>query len=87
MILQPNFALVGPRYFDFIDHKTILTDASLVEALELTGFQVEEIKRRFMPYTSKSRLPKWPWLVRLYLKCPPAQFLLGKQTLVVGMKI
>ncbi|CAA7621822.1 bifunctional 2-polyprenyl-6-hydroxyphenol methylase/3-demethylubiquinol 3-O-methyltransferase UbiG [Magnetospirillum sp. UT-4] len=85
IVLQPNFALVGPAYFDFIDHKTILTDRSLVEALELSGFRVVHLKRRFMPYTSVgSRLPFASWLVRLYLHLPFAQFLMGKQTLAVA---
>ena len=84
IILQPNFALLGPKYFDFIDHKTILTDVSLLEALELTNYEIVFFKRRFLPYTSKSRLPKAPWLVRLYLKLPVAQYLLGKQTLIVA---
>jgi len=84
IILQPNFALVGARYFDFIDHKTILTDASLSEALALAGLRVEWMRRRFLPYTSKSRLPKTGFLVRLYLKMPLAQYFMGKQTLVVA---
>lgn len=84
IVLQPNFRLVGARYFDFIDHKTVLTDASLVEAAELAGFKLLYLKRRFLPYTSKSRLPRHPWLVRLYLKLPPVQFLFGKQTLMVA---
>lgn len=84
IILQPNFAAVGARYFDFIDHKTVLTDRSLIEALELAELEPEFVKRRFLPYTSKSRLPKAPWLVRLYLRMPPAQYVLGKQTLVVA---
>ncbi len=84
LVLQPNFALVGPAYFDFIDHKTILTDKSLVEALEISGFEVEYIKRRFLPYTSKSRISRAPWMVRLYLAFPPAHFFMGKQTFVVA---
>jgi hypothetical protein len=86
IILQPNFALVGGRYFDFIDHKTILTDRSLDEALALAGGRITFMKRRFLPYTSKSRLPKAAWLVRAYLRLPLAQFLLGKQTLVVATR-
>lgn len=88
IVLQPNFALVGPAYFDFIDHKTILTDRSLVEALELTGYRILYVKKRFLPYTSiQSKLPRSPWLVRLYLKLPLAQFFMGKQTLVVAEKL
>ena len=86
IILQPNFALVGAAYFDFIDHKTILTDKSLVEALRLTGYEPIYVKRRFLPYTSKSRLPKAAWLVRLYLYLPPAQFLFGQQSLIIARR-
>jgi len=41
---------------------------------------------RFLPYTSKSRLPKAPALVWLYLKLKPAWWLLGKQMFVVARK-
>jgi len=84
IILQPNFALVGARYFDFVDHKTVLTDMSLIEALELTGYRITHMKRRFLPYTSKSAIPKAPWLVRLYLMMPIAHYFMGGQTLVVA---
>lgn len=39
---------------------------------------------RFLPYTTKSRLPQAPWLIRLYLRVPLAWWLLGKQALVVA---
>ncbi len=25
---------------------------------------------RFLPFSMRSRVPKWPWLVRLYLRLP-----------------
>jgi SAM-dependent methyltransferase len=84
LILQPNFALLGAKYFDVIDHKTILTDDSLAQALEVTDYEIEFLKKRFLPYSSRSRLPKAAWMVRLYLAIPPAQFVLGKQTFVVA---
>jgi SAM-dependent methyltransferase len=83
-ILQPNFRLLGARYFDFIDHKTILTDVSLQEALELCGFAVVRKIVRFLPYTTKSRLPAHPALVRAYLRFPPAWWFFGKQSLFIG---
>ena len=86
LVLQPNFRLEPRRYFDFVDHRVILTDASLVEALEVAGYEVRELRARFLPFTSKSSLPKWPWLVSLYLRLPPAQWLLGKQTFVVAAR-
>lgn len=86
LVLQPNFRLAPRRYFDFIDHRVILTDASLREALTSTGFEIRETRVRFLPFTSKSRIPKWPWLVALYLRLKPAQWLFGKQTFMVAAR-
>jgi SAM-dependent methyltransferase len=82
LVLQPNFRLCPRRYFDFVDHSVVLTDRSLVEGLEATGFEIRELRVRFLPFTSKSRIPKWPWAVSLYLRFRPIQWLLGKQTFV-----
>jgi SAM-dependent methyltransferase len=84
VVLQPNIRLVGGAYWDFIDHHVALTERSLVEAAELAGLRTIEVRTRFLPYSTKSRLPKHPTLVRAYLAFPPAWFLLGKQTLYVG---
>jgi SAM-dependent methyltransferase len=86
MVLQPNFRLAPGRYFDFVDHQVILTDASLVEALEVAGFEVRERRARFLPFTSKSILPKRAWMVSLYLRLRPAQWLLGAQSFVRAVK-
>jgi hypothetical protein len=56
----------------------------VVEALGVTGFEIREVRARFLPYTTKSRLPKHPLLVRLYLAVPPAHRLLGGQAWIVG---
>ena len=84
LVLQPNIKLTGPAYWDFVDHSLALTDKSLAEALSLTGFTVERMKVRFLPYTTESRLPVSATLIRWYLRFPPAQYLLGKQTFVVA---
>jgi SAM-dependent methyltransferase len=84
IILQPNFRLVGAAYFDFIDHKVILTERSLGEALAVAGYEIERCIVRFLPYTTQSRLPQHPWLVWAYLRLSPLWLLLGKQTLVVA---
>lgn len=86
LILQPNFSLVPRRYFDFIDHQVILTDRSLVEALEVAGFEVRELRRRFLPFTSKSALPRWPLAVALYLRLRPLQWLFGGQSFVLAAR-
>ena len=86
VVLQPNIRLVGPAYWDFIDHKVALTERSLVEAAETAGLQTERVVVRFLPYTTKSRLPQHPVLVRSYLRLKLAWRLLGGQTLYVGRR-
>jgi SAM-dependent methyltransferase len=84
LILQPNIRLIGGSYWDFIDHQTALTDKSLAEAAVMAGFTTKQVIARFLPYTTKSRIPQHPMLVRAYLAFPPAWLLLGKQTLYLG---
>lgn len=84
MVLQPNIRLTGAAYWDFVDHSLPITEKSLAEALALTGFSIDTMKVRFLPYTTESRLPISAALIRLYLKLPPAQYLLGQQTFVVA---
>ncbi len=86
MILQPNIRLVGNQYWDYVDHTLPITDKSLQEALVLTDYEVKFQKVRFLPYTANSRIPAVPALIKLYLKLPFAQFLMGKQTFVVAEK-
>jgi SAM-dependent methyltransferase len=84
IVLQPNIRLVGPRYWDFIDHRVALTERSLLEAAELAGLRTVDLVTRFIPYSTKGRLPTAPALVRAYLAFRPAWWLLGKQSLYVG---
>jgi 2-polyprenyl-3-methyl-5-hydroxy-6-metoxy-1,4-benzoquinol methylase len=86
IILQPNIRLVGPRYWDFIDHRMAITDRSLLEAAELAGLRAERLVTRFLPYSTKGRLPTHPLLVRAYLRVPPAWLLFGRQSLFVGVR-
>jgi 2-polyprenyl-3-methyl-5-hydroxy-6-metoxy-1,4-benzoquinol methylase len=86
MVLQPNIRLVGPRYWDFIDHRVALTERSLLEAAELAGLGTVDLVTRFLPYSTKGRLPTAPSLVRAYLAFRPAWWLLGKQTLYIGSR-
>ena len=84
IVLQPNIRLVGPRYWDFIDHKVALTERSLLEAAELAQLHTVELVTRFLPYSTKGRLPTDARLVRAYLRFRPAWWLLGRQTLLVA---
>ena len=85
--MQPNVRLVGGKFWDFFDHTLPLTEKGMAEAMTVAGLRVVESRARFLPYTTKSRLPQWPALVRLYLAVPPAQWLLGKQMLVVAERV
>jgi len=84
MILQPNIRLVGSQYWDYVDHTLPLTERSLYEALLLTDFKLEYQKVRFLPYTANSRIPAWSGLIRIYLRFPPIQFVMGKQTFMIA---
>ena len=93
LILQPNIRYVGSAYWDFIDHHIALTEFSLVEALEISGFAIERLIPRFLPYTSKSRLGSMvtgessSWIVRLYLNLPILWRIIGQQTFVAAQAI
>jgi SAM-dependent methyltransferase len=84
IVLQPNIRLVGSRYWDFIDHHVALTERSLLEAAELAGLSTVDLVTRFIPYSTKGRLPTAPAMVRAYLAFRPAWWFMGKQTLFVG---
>lgn len=87
VIMQPNISAVKERFYDFSDHSLPLTEKGMQEAVEACGFRVEKVMARFLPYTTKSRYPKWPILVRMYLRFPPAHWLLGGQMFIVARKI
>ena len=90
MILQPNIRYVGSSYWDYIDHHIALTEHSLVEALEVSGYGVVKLVPRFLPYTAKSKLGRFAGLVdtakltSAYLRFPILWRIFGQQTFVVA---
>lgn len=86
IVMQPNIRVVRERFYDYSDHSLPLTEKGMAEAVSANGFALEEVRARFLPYTTKSRYPKWSWLVRLYLWFPPAHYFLGGQMFLVGRK-
>ena len=92
LILQPNIRYVGSAYWDYIDHHIALTEHSLVEALEVSGYEVSELIPRFLPYTSKSKVGSIAALLdpakmaRNYIKYPILWKFFGAQTFVVAKK-
>jgi ubiquinone/menaquinone biosynthesis C-methylase UbiE len=87
MILQPNIRFCFRDYWMFFDHITPLDDRSLSEVLETNGFKVIECKPKFLPYTTKSKLPKSIFLLKLYLKFPPVHKIFGKQAFIYAKKV
>jgi SAM-dependent methyltransferase len=84
LIMQPNIRLIGGSYWDFLDHRTPLTEKSLVEAATAAGLSTVRVITRFLPYTTKSRWPQHPALVRAYLAAPLVWRIFGRQTLFLG---
>lgn len=80
LVLQPNIRFCAKDYWMFFDHITAIDDRALVEAFTLAGFEVTQVVPRFLPFSTKSRLPKSAGLVKAYLAFPPAWRLLGKQS-------
>jgi len=86
IILMPNIRFTGAKYWDFLDHQLPLTGRSMLEALELHNFKILESKPKFLPYSTKSKYPKFPFLVKIYLMLPIFHFFLGEQSLIVAQK-
>ena len=86
LAMQPNIRYEPGRYWDYYDHVLPLSHLSCKEAFSKAGFLVEEVIPKFVPFSTASRLPQWPILVRLYLAFPPIWRLLGGQFFIVARK-
>ncbi len=81
-ILQPNYRYAYREYFDDYTHVSIYSHVSLADFLVANGFEIVESHPRFLPLTIKSRLPVWPFIIRVYLASPVKP--LAKQMLIVA---
>jgi dolichol-phosphate mannosyltransferase len=86
VMMGPNIRTIPHRYWDYWDHVVPISDLSLVEALECSSFQIVDCYPRFLPYTTKSIIPKAPWMVKVYLRCPWVWPIFGKQFLIRAEK-
>lgn len=86
LALGPNIRFLSDKYWDFWDHHLALSDRSLVEGLENTGFRIVECHEQFLPYTMANRRHYPLALVSLYLKLRPAWKLFGRQFFIVAAK-
>jgi SAM-dependent methyltransferase len=79
-ILQPNYRYAFREYFDDYTHITVYSHISLADFLRAHGWEVIEVRPRFLPLTIKSRLPVSPLLIAAYLASPVKP--MGKQMLI-----
>ena len=86
IVVQPNVKYLAMHYWDFFDHQIALSHKSMHEALVTSGFEIEVLRARFLPYTFRSRFPKGKFFVRTYLKFPVIQQIFGRQMLIVARK-
>jgi ubiquinone/menaquinone biosynthesis C-methylase UbiE len=86
IVMGPNIKYLADKYWDFYDHHLPLSHLSLEEGLAVAGFDIKSVVAKFLPYTTRSALPKHPFLISLYLKMPIAWKILGKQFLLVATK-
>jgi SAM-dependent methyltransferase len=86
MVLQPNIRFCAKDYWMFFDHITPIDDRAFVEALEINGFEILEVIDRFLPYTTKSRLPKSLFLIQLYLHLRVVWRFFGQQSFILSKK-
>lgn len=84
--MQPNIRYEPGRYWDYYDHVLPLTHLSCNEAFTTAGFKVIKLIDRFIPFSTDSKLPQHPLLVKAYLRFRPLWKLLGGQFVIVGKK-
>ena len=84
--LGPNIKFLHGQYWDFYDHHVYLTEASLGEAMEVEGYEIEFITPQFLPFTMVEA-PEYPMgFVRAFINFPLLWRIFGKQFLVVARK-
>lgn len=74
IILQPNYRLCADDYWEDPTHKTIFSDINLTSIVQPHGFRVHKLIPGLLPFSLKSRLPKWAILVKLYMASPIRPF-------------
>jgi len=68
--MQPNFTYFYRNYFDDYTHRQVFTHIGFVDLLCNYGFEVEHVQPKFLPATFKEKLPRIPFLVKIYLRSP-----------------
>ena len=85
-VMGPNFKYCAKEYFDFADHKIILTHKGLEEHLYGTGFSIIRVIPRFLPLSFRGRLPVNRLILNTYFAFPILWRFFGKQFLIIAEK-
>lgn len=70
IVIQPNFQLCAPYYFDDWTHKSVFSHISFADMLEANNFHIQKCLKKFLPFSFKTRLPISRLLVRMYINSP-----------------
>jgi ubiquinone/menaquinone biosynthesis C-methylase UbiE len=84
LAMQPNLRCEPGRYWDYYDHVLPLTHLSCREAFVKAGFEVTKVVDRFIPFSTDSKLPQHPLLVKAYLRIPLLWHFFGGQFVIIG---
>ena len=84
IVMGPNIRVAYKEYWDFVDHRLPLSHLTMLEHLVSSGYVAVQCRARFLPYSFTGRLPTFGWLVRTYLRLRLAQYLFGRQFLIVA---
>jgi SAM-dependent methyltransferase len=83
IVIQPNIKYAYKEYWDVIDHYIPISDKSLADLLIINDFKIKTCYPRFLPWSPKTRLSRFTFLLRLYLRIPFFWRLFGKQLFMV----
>ncbi len=86
LILQPNIRFLQKDYWMFFDHLTPVDDRALEETFGVYGFKLKKRILKFLPYTTKSRYPQSPYIIKLYLKLSFLWPVFGRQSFLIFEK-
>jgi len=84
--LQPNYRFSSNLYWDCYDHHIALSDKSFLEATSIIGFKPLLVIPKFLPFSTKSKLPKNSIFIRVYLMLPILWKIFGKQFFIINEK-
>ena len=86
IVMGPNIRFAYREYWDFFDHHLPLSDRAVAEGLAMSGFELERVIDRFLPFTMANKTPTADFLIRAYIALPIAWKVMGKQFLIVARK-